>query len=592
MGTNNQYIEVAVGSVSSRGNLCKVDELSTYLKPTLELYRSLYSFDESAVEHFQNNRTVRSYGGTFELDRLTFDIDKGKNSKDKIMTDIRYFLHLLEDKGVDPDIMRVWFSGRGFHVETPELYGFGANKDTPEIVKRTIAKEFGSVADSIYDYARLIRVGYSFNMKSKLYKTPLQLSEVHNLDYNEIVELSKDFCRKDFKHEYLAKVEPIWNSNIAVLEPKLAIEAKVTPTKGSYNGHVTCVQKMQDQVAEGRRHNILLRMVSAWSRKGINKKGCYSLAQTYVPTLAYNEIVRTVDQVIDKGYRYSCNDPVMAEFCESKCIFYKRKDYTMDALNTNDMKRRFSHFVNTDFTKSSFNLKDIYDINYNYTFYPGELVMLIGDTGLGKTAWLQNLVVSTPSLSCLYLSLEVHDHLIYRRFLQIANGITKERVMDLHSIDKHESDELKNAITPIEHINVMTSTPEIGSMKQLITELSPKIVVIDTIDVIKVNYNNDPFNKTEIIINELKQLAVQEGIIIVGVSHISKSASFEQKLTVHSSKGNSVIEQKADKVIGIMGERDAKRRVLKSLKSRDEARFQIALTFDYETFRFKEMQDA
>jgi predicted ATP-dependent serine protease len=218
--------------------------------------------------------------------------------------------------------------------------------------------------------------------------------------------------------------------------------------------------------------------------------------------------------------------------------------------------------------------------------------MLIGDTGLGKTAWLQNLVVSTPSLSCLYLSLEVHDHLIYRRFLQIANGITKERVMDLHSIDKHESDELKNAITPIEHINVMTSTPEIGSMKQLITELSPKIVVIDTIDVIKVNYNNDPFNKTEIIINELKQLAVQEGIIIVGVSHISKSASFEQKLTVHSSKGNSVIEQKADKVIGIMGERDAKRRVLKSLKSRDEARFQIALTFDYETFRFKEMQDA
>ena len=178
MGTNNPYIEVAVGSVSSRGSICKIDELSTYLKPNLELYRSLYSFDKSAIEHFQNNRTVRSYSGTFELDRLTFDIDKGKNSKDKIMADIRYFLHLLEDKGVDPDIMRVWFSGRGFHVEIPELYGFGISKDVPEIVKRTISKEFGSIADSIYDYARLIRVGYSFNMKSKLYKTPLTNNEI------------------------------------------------------------------------------------------------------------------------------------------------------------------------------------------------------------------------------------------------------------------------------------------------------------------------------------------------------------------------------------------------------------------------------
>ena len=588
MGTNNSYVEVAVGSVSTRGNICKIDELSKYLKPTLELYRSLYSFDESAVEHFQHNRTIRSYSGTFELDRLTFDIDKGKNSKDKVMTDIRYFLHLLEDKGVDPDVMRVWFSGRGFHVETPELYGFGASKDTPEIVKRTISKEFGAVADSIYDYARLIRVGYSYNMKSKLYKTPLKTSEVHNLDYNEIVELSRKYCRKDFQHEYLVKVEPIWNNNITVLEPKIAIDKIVTTTKGKYNGHVTCVQKMQDEVTEGRRHNMLLRMISAWSRKGIDAKGCYSLAQTYVPTLAYHELVRTVDQVIEKGYRYGCSDPIMAEFCDHKCMFYKRKDYTMDVINTTDMVRRFSEFVSTDFTKSSFNLKDIYKIDYNYIFYPGELAMLIGDTGLGKTAWIQNLVVSTPNLDCLYLSLEVHDHLIYRRFLQIANGIKKDKVMDLHSVDLNG--ELKEAITPIEHVNIMTTSPEIGSMKQLITELSPKLVVIDTIDAVRVSYNNDPFNKIEVIINELKQLAVQESIIIIGVSHISKSASFEPRLTVHSGKGNSVIEQKADKVIGIMGDREAPRRVLKSLKSRDEARFQISLLFDYETFRFKETE--
>ena len=96
MGINNQYIEVAVGGVSNRGSLCKIDELSKYLRPDLELYRSLYRLDESAIDHFDSNRTIRSYDGTFQLDRLTFDIDKGRNSKEKVMTDIVYFLHLLE----------------------------------------------------------------------------------------------------------------------------------------------------------------------------------------------------------------------------------------------------------------------------------------------------------------------------------------------------------------------------------------------------------------------------------------------------------------------------------------------------------------
>ena len=108
MGVNNEYIEVAVGGVSNRGSICKASDLGKYLKPDLELYRSLYRLDNSAIEHFEANKTIRSYNGTFELDRLTFDIDKGNNSRDKAMKDIRYFLHLLEDKGADPEIFRVF----------------------------------------------------------------------------------------------------------------------------------------------------------------------------------------------------------------------------------------------------------------------------------------------------------------------------------------------------------------------------------------------------------------------------------------------------------------------------------------------------
>ena len=124
--------------------------------------------------------------------------------------------------------MRIWFSGRGFHVEIPDLYGFEVSKDTPEIVKRTISKEFGILADNIYDHARLIRVGYSFNMKSKLYKTPVSWTEVHTLNYEDIKEISKNFgLRKDFELQPLYDAEPIWKSNIVTLDTPIEMK----PTK-------------------------------------------------------------------------------------------------------------------------------------------------------------------------------------------------------------------------------------------------------------------------------------------------------------------------------------------------------------------------
>ena len=91
----------------------------------------------------------------------------------------------------------------------------------------------------------------------------------------------------------------------------------------------------------------------------------------------------------------------------------------------------------------------------------------------------------------------------------------------------------------------------------------------------------------EKIVNSLKQIATQMDVIFFGISHISKGASRDM-LTVHSAKGNSAIEQKADKILGIQGQRDANNiRVIRSLASRDETDFEMAFDFDYKTFQFK-----
>ena len=257
-------------------------------------------------------------------------------------------------------------------------------------------------------------------------------------------------------------------------------------------------------------------------------------------------------------------------------------------MSANEMSNKLKEFINTDFSQSSFNLKGIYDIPSDYFFMPGELAVLIGDTKLGKTAWLQNIVVRVKHMNVLYLSLEVNGCMIFRRFLQVGNEMSKDEIVDIYKTQ--DDDNIQKLTEPVKHINVMTTPPDIESMKEIISTVQPDIVVIDTIDAIDVKYENDPFRKMERIINSLKTMANEADIIFFGISHISKGASNET-LNVHSAKGSSAIEQKADKIIGITGDRDdSSRRVIRSLASRDEDGFELLCKFEYNTFQFKEIK--
>ena len=85
MDTTEKYIELAVGSVSNRGKVINPELLSGYIVPETELYRSLFVLDNTALDHFDYNGSIRSYKGNYSLDKITFDIDKGKNMGDSIL---------------------------------------------------------------------------------------------------------------------------------------------------------------------------------------------------------------------------------------------------------------------------------------------------------------------------------------------------------------------------------------------------------------------------------------------------------------------------------------------------------------------------
>tara|TARA_R100000995_G_scaffold84771_1_gene64722 strand:- start:930 stop:2684 length:1755 start_codon:yes stop_codon:yes gene_type:complete len=584
MGVTNTLIEVAAGSVSNRGNVDALGKLKEYLHPQTELFRSMFLYDESF------NGYIKDYEGTYDIDKVILDVDV----KDGDLTNVRALYAYIIDE-LSSEYVSLWFSGTGFHIYIADVFKIGPHKDLPHIMKLTLKEKFKAYdIDIIYDRSRLIRAEYSYNIKNNTYKIPIVEDELLNFNYTYFVNKAKEDPREtgklDFRTPYALKA--YWKDDIIWQENKPTITTAKPNGTHAYTSHVTCVQKMYKiGPLPGERHQTVLRMASAWKRNGVTKEGAKALIGTWDPEFNVGE---EVDRILDTVYSwehtgYSCNDHIMEQHCDSICKFYKSKDYTIEVHNATSMSNDFQEFVQKDFEDKSFDLNDMYNIGSSYKFTVGELVTMIGDTKLGKTAFIQNLVTNVSQFKCLYLSLEVNQKLMWRRFCQIAFGLTKDRVTELYAKDNDKF--IAKAKERLGHIKILTVSPEINNILDVITSLQPTVIVIDTIDEIRVDYSNDPLAKTQKIVSKLKEIAQQYDVMIFAISHISKSAAFDGNLTRHSAKGDSSIEQKSDKLLGIAAPNpESKARIINSIVARDENGFMLRCYFNHETFQFKQAE--
>jgi len=595
METTPRMIEVAVGSVANRGNVIPLHELHNYIKYKTELYRSMFIYDDT----FTGN--VKTYQGTYDIDEIILDID----IKDENMEPVDKVMNFLNSSEIENQL---WFSGTGFHVHIPNIFGLKASKDLPGILKHTLDSMFGKLGvDNIYDKSRLIRAEFSFNKKNNTYKIPIySLTRDYNWTYKDYVKLATWVDYKSPADDPARDANSLNNwmkydkgflkahntdkfKDKIVTKPKRNSVSVNTTSDSELTAHVTCVQKMYKQGPElGSRHQTILRMISAWKRSGIPRAGSESLIGHWSPDFDRTEAFKMIDTVYGWEHDgYGCNDTIMDKFCDARCKFYRSKDYGVEVFNADSMTEQFRDFVKTDYSDRSFDLGTMYKMNNPYRFTVGELITIIGDTKLGKTAFIQNIVTKANQFKCLYISLEVNEKLMWRRFCQIAFNETKEEIVNHYLND--DITFVNEAKKKLGHLKVLTVSPEINNIIDVISSVQPKIIVIDTIDEIRVDYVNDSLLKMQKIISKLKEIAQKYEVIIFAVSHISKTAAYEGTLNRHSAKGDSAIEQKSDKLLGISAPNPgSKARIVESIVARDESGFKLKCFFNHETFRFQQ----
>ena len=581
------YIEIAQGSPRNRGSLVLKDKLLNYIDPEVPLFRSIYLYDKIAVDYAKNNGGLKNYFGKRGIDNVILDIYKGGSSNEHTRQKAIGMVLKLEEFDLSHKSIQCYFSGSGYHISIPNSsWNFIPSDNVHYVVKNTISKLFPEVDSSIFMRTGIYRVAHTINTKTNLYKIPITVKELFDTDI-DMLELAKK-PRLGYPYE-----ERVGSSELEKYIVSEAPRIQQTKKVAEPLDVVPCVQRMlKIGPQEGNRNQTLMRIASHSARNGIPSEFAKAMILHWNNnSLDPNEVIEKVEYTYNRGYRYGCQDSIMHEHCQTRCIYFKRKDYLIDIKNAEDLQEDLKARLTTDFSGKTINIAKALGLNLDCEIYPGELVTIFGPTGSGKTTFAQNLVLGVDfqndkinidsQIPTLYLSLELSAWYMHRRNMQIVSGLDKEQVTNnfekIYDLHKEK----------INHLVIQTVAPTLDQIQNKIREIQPAVVVIDYIDLISTNgrYMGE-YEQIKQVSHYLSNLAVNMDIIIIQISQVSRDYSRNEALDLYAGKGSGAIENASRKVIGLNGQANEDIKKVGMYKNTDGELFDTELVWQ-PSFRFR-----
>jgi hypothetical protein len=206
---------------------------------------------------------------------------------------------------------------------------------------------------------------------------------------------------------------------------------------------------------------------------------------------------------------------------------------------------------------------------------PGELVLLLGATGIGKTAALSNLVVVSYPLPTLFFELELPAELMFERLLALK---TKMGCADIEKAYQTGDTLGEDAIDKkLSHLHICTqSRLSVADIERLIVQSElkigerPKVVLVDYIGLVH-GAGKSRYERVSQVAEDLKVVAKMTQTIIVMASQVNRDSTSENpEITLNAGKDSGSLENSAGLVVGMWRDREDNElihmRVLKSTK--------------------------
>lgn len=187
---------------------------------------------------------------------------------------------------------------------------------------------------------------------------------------------------------------------------------------------------------------------------------------------------------------------------------------------------------------------------------PGEMLLLLADTGVGKTILLQRMLRAAKPLQSLLFEMELPNNLVFERFVQMeANCYSSDVQQDY----KDHSEPLWKGFKGLHHIAVCPesglSTEQIESYivrSELKTGKRPIVVAVDYVGLINQKMSKGRYEAVSKSAEELKVIAKRTNTIILVSAQIARPDKKKENISIslHDAKDSGSLECSAGIVIG------------------------------------------
>ncbi|RLF47118.1 MAG: hypothetical protein DRN20_06335, partial [Thermoplasmata archaeon] len=195
--------------------------------------------------------------------------------------------------------------------------------------------------------------------------------------------------------------------------------------------------------------------------------------------------------------------------------------------------------------------KDIDNITGGFSI--GELIVVAGDTSIGKTAFCTNLMVEYLSrqIPVLYISAEMSAISIGKRLLQIVSQIEGRKI---RLANKLSPTDFTKIVMVEEHAKnwqgyIWAAAPSVPQIRTKLASLNPKptVIMVDYLQLLRHHRGDTRAQQISAIANDLKAMAVEQQCIIILISQLHRSK--DSKPSMHALKESGDIENAADIVL-------------------------------------------
>lgn len=225
---------------------------------------------------------------------------------------------------------------------------------------------------------------------------------------------------------------------------------------------------------------------------------------------------------------------------------------------------------------------------------PGEMMVIMADTGVGKTALLQNIFFANPKLQTLFFELELAKDKIFRRIVQSSVGVSKHyvesRYMTGTPVAWREAQNTGKLLVCPESSLTLAQIDSIIRRSELKAGCPPSVVLLDYIQLVG-GTQKDRYARFSEVAEGIKRIAKERSVVIVIASQVGRDAGRAYgELDLNDAKESGSIENSCGVLLGVSRNPDRKEEMcVQVLKATDYgAGMKIFAKFDFATMRITE----